>query len=174
MKSLLKSRGNQVLVGILVLAIAAGAFFLLGKGPGGTGAIPPVVGTNPSAAPSPSPSATKAHVTKTLVFDGRDPFQCIVCPPEPVASPSASPSGPVNTNTTTNNAVVSTIQVAGHTVSLIDVFARQGATKARVRVDGTSYSMSVGKSFGSNFKLASISGACARLLYGDTAFTLCT
>jgi hypothetical protein len=173
MNTWLKVRRNQLMLGVLVLAVAAGAFFLLGKGSGGTGAIPPIVGSSPTAAPSPSSSATKAHKTKTLVFDGRDPFQCIVCPPEPTVSPtpSASPTG--SSNTITNNSVVSTVQVGGHTVSLVDVFARQGAMKARVQVDGTSYSVAVGKSFGSNFKLASVSGSCARLLYGDTAFSLC-
>lgn len=173
--SWLKVRRNQLLLVVLVLVVAAGAFFVLGKGKGsgGTGAIPPIVGSNPTAAPSPSPSKGKAHATKTLVFDGRDPFQCIVCPPEPTVSPtpSASPTG--SSNTITNNSVVSTVQVGGHTVSLVDVFARQGAMKARVQVDGTSYSVAVGKSFGSNFKLASVSGSCARLLYGDTAFSLC-
>jgi hypothetical protein len=169
----LKVRRNQVLLVILVLIVAAGAFFVLGNGSGGTVAIPPVAGTNPTVTPSPSPSPSKAHVTKTLVFNGRDPFQCIVCPPEPTPSPTASPNVGANVNTNTNHAVVSTVQVGGRTVSLVGVYEKQGAMKARVRVDGTSYSMSVGKSFGSNFKLASISGSCARLLYGDTAFTLC-
>jgi hypothetical protein len=169
----LKVRRNQLLLVVLILVVAAGAFFVFGKGSGGTGAIPPVVGVNPTVTPSPSPSPSKAHVTKTLVFNGRDPFQCIVCPPEPTPSPSASLIANTNTNTNTNQAVVSTVQVGGRTVSLVGVYEKRGAMKARVRVDGTSYSMSVGKSFGSNCKLASLSGACARLLYGDTAFTLC-
>jgi hypothetical protein len=171
----LKVRRNQVLLVILVLVVGAGAFFVLGNGSGGTVAVPPVVGANPTATPSPSPSHSKAHVTKTLVFNGRDPFQCIVCPPEPTPSPSpsASPNAGANANTNTNHAVVSTVQVGGRTVSLVGVYEKRGAMKARVRVDGISYSIRVGKSFGSNFKLASISGSCARLLYGDTAFTLC-
>jgi hypothetical protein len=172
MTAWVKVRRNQLLLVVIVLAAGAGAFFFLGKGATtGTGAIPPIVGSGPTAGPTPSPSATKAHVTKTLVFNGRNPFQCIVCPPEPTVSPvpSSSPTG----NAIVNNAVVSTVQVAGHAVSLVDVFARQGATKARIRVDGTNYSVAVGKAFGSNFKLASVSGSCARLLYGDTAFTLC-
>jgi hypothetical protein len=40
-------------------------------------------------------------------------------------------------------------------------------------VDDTTYQPSVGQRFANNFKLVSAGGGCARILYGDSSFTLC-
>jgi hypothetical protein len=62
--------------------------------------------------------------------------------------------------------------MGGHTVVLLDIF--QGGTKVQVEVDGTVYTVSVGETFAGNFRLVSISGNCARFVFGDEGFTLCT
>jgi hypothetical protein len=62
--------------------------------------------------------------------------------------------------------------MGGHTVVLLDIF--QGGTKVQVEVDGTVFTVSVGETFDGNFRLVSISGSCARFVFGDEGFTLCT
>lgn len=63
--------------------------------------------------------------------------------------------------------------VSGHRVKLVDVFTRDGEPRAQVQVDSTVYTVSEGETFADNFKLLSISGSCASLLFGDDQFTLC-
>lgn len=63
--------------------------------------------------------------------------------------------------------------VSGHRVKLVDVFTKNGKQKAQVQVDSTVYTVDEGETFAGNFKLLSVSGQCASLLYGDDQFTLC-
>jgi hypothetical protein len=62
--------------------------------------------------------------------------------------------------------------IGGHDVTLLDVFAN--GKKAQVEVDGTVYTVEVGATFDRNFKLVKTEGTCARFLYGDQSFELCT
>ncbi len=63
--------------------------------------------------------------------------------------------------------------VDGHRVRLVDVFRQNGKQRAQVQVDGQVYTVSEGDRFAENFKLLSISGSCASMLFGDDQFTLC-
>lgn len=63
--------------------------------------------------------------------------------------------------------------VSGHRVKLVDVFTKDGKQKAQVQVDSTVYTVDEGERFADNFKLLSISGQCASMLFGDDQFTLC-
>ncbi|MFN2588194.1 MAG: hypothetical protein ABR613_08755 [Actinomycetota bacterium] len=64
--------------------------------------------------------------------------------------------------------------VAGHRVSLVDVFRGDGGEpRAQVQVDGTVYTVEEGEQFAERFQLLSINGDCATMLYGDDQFTLC-
>jgi hypothetical protein len=44
---------------------------------------------------------------------------------------------------------------------------------AQVQVDDTVYTMSTGQRFARSFKLLSINGQCAGLLFGDEQFSAC-
>jgi hypothetical protein len=63
--------------------------------------------------------------------------------------------------------------VGGHTVTLVDIFKRDGVEKAQVQVDSTVYTPSEGQSFGDGFRLVSISGTCATFTHGGQEFVLC-
>ncbi len=64
--------------------------------------------------------------------------------------------------------------IGGHTVVLLDVFQRNGKTRAQVEVDGTVYNVAEGGMFDAGqFEFRSASGNCATFLYGDESFTLC-
>ncbi|MFB3737409.1 MAG: hypothetical protein ACE14W_00410 [Candidatus Velamenicoccus archaeovorus] len=182
---------------LIVLGAVAGvaiiAFILLNVlgGGGGTeaGSPAPVITTSPAPSPSVSPTPTPRETLPPVVLAGsRDPFSI---PPalQTTAAPTASgsvgptttppptggtstppPTSPTETPTTPGGG--QSTKVGGHTVVLLDVFA--GGTKAQVEVDGKVYTVSEGQTFAGSFELVSISGECARLLFGDEAFTLCT
>lgn len=63
--------------------------------------------------------------------------------------------------------------VGGHRVKLIDVYKKNGSERAQVQVDGTVYTVREGEDFAENFRLLSISGECASMLFGDDQFTIC-
>ena len=52
------------------------------------------------------------------------------------------------------------------------VFTGSGHTKVQVEVDGAVYTVNVGGTFATSFKLVSVSGSTANFLYGDQPFTL--
>jgi len=79
-------------------------------------------------------------------------------------SPPASPTGN-NGGTTTH--------VGGHTVTLIDIFTRNGVEMAQVQVDSTGYVVREGETFAVNYRLVSISGNCASFVNGSNQFVLC-
>jgi hypothetical protein len=59
------------------------------------------------------------------------------------------------------------------TVSLLDVFSRNGKKIAQVRVNSSVYTIDEGEHFHQNYELVSIASRCAGFLYGDSPFTLC-
>src|SRR5947207_6263707 len=79
----------------------------------------------------------------------------------PAGSPPATPSGGTGT------------RVGGHNVTLLGIFTHGGVTKAQISLDGTTYVVAPGSDFDGNFRLVSLSAGCARILYGDQAFSLC-
>ncbi|HZP89720.1 MAG TPA: hypothetical protein VFC04_01845 [Actinomycetota bacterium] len=185
---------------LIILGVVAGlaivAFVLikvLGGGGGTTEAASPspVATGSPSAAPSPgeSPTPTPRETLPPVVLAGaRDPFsippilQTATPTPSGSVSPTSAPSGSPSTSppptgspspspTPTTPGGGQSTTIGGHTVVLDDIFA--GGTKAQVEVDGTVYTVKEGETFDDNFKLVSISGSCARFLFGDQSFTLC-
>jgi hypothetical protein len=177
MQAWLKIRRNQAIAGGLVVVLLGAGFFLT-RG-GGDTTIAPI--TLPSSQPGGGqPTATPSsrhHKTpkSTLVLTGRNPFQCIVCPPAPQTSPTA-PAPNVAPNVITNNGLYAggaNTNVSGHSVTLLSTFRKQGILHAHVTVDANTYAPMVGQRFATNFKLVSAGGGCARILYGDSSFTLC-
>lgn len=173
-------RALQILGAVAAVAVVAFVLLKVLGGGGGTtetASPPPVMTGSPAPAPSASPTPTPRETLPPVVLAGaRDPFSI----PPSLQSPSgsvsptgtASPSGTTSpTATPTSPGGGSSTTVGGHTVVLLDVFS--SGTKAQVQVDGTVYTVSEGETFDDNFKLVSISGTCARFLFGDQSFTLC-
>jgi hypothetical protein len=172
-------RALMILGGVAGVAIV---FFLLtsvlgGGGGDDTAAPPPASTTGPQPAPSPTPSPTPRETLPPVYLAGdRDPFSIPPTFESPGGgvSPSASPSGgqtgsPTQSPTAPGSGASSTID--GHTVVLLDVF--DAGTKAQIEVDGTVYTVDEGSRFAQNFRLQSIDGSCATIVYGDESFTLC-
>ena len=184
MQAWLKIRRNQaiLLAGVLVL-LAAAYFLVLKPGSGSTGGtvtLPPAAaGQSPAASPAPGHHKKGGGGTKsTLVLTGRNPFQCVVCPPVIKSTESGSGSGgttPQSQSVTSNGLYAggSVTNVAGHTVTIHRTYKRNDISHASVTVDSTTYQPKVGQRFAGNFKLVSVGGGCARILYGDSSFTLC-
>ncbi|MGH2752937.1 MAG: hypothetical protein ACRDLB_00745, partial [Actinomycetota bacterium] len=63
--------------------------------------------------------------------------------------------------------------VEGKIVKLVDVSEPGDGRTAEVQVDGATYTVAEEEIFAENFKLLSISGDCASMLFGDDQFTLC-
>ena len=193
----MSTRDRRALIIFSVVAVAAvAAYFLLLKpgGSGGTGgSAQPVAVTSPqthhASSPTPAPSV-KSHKGKPRrsqppapLVGGRDPFSPLVNASAgggtgpapsgggtspapsgtvaPPASPPATPSGGTGT------------RIGGHSVTLLGIFTHGGVTKAQISLDGTTYVVAPGSDFDGNFRLVSLSAGCARILYGDQAFSLC-
>ncbi len=125
----------------------------------------------------------------------RDPFAIPAGFPAPsggstssgsTSSGTSTTSGGTTTTTTTTTSTQpgtrtptqpssATQDVGGHQVTLIDTFTTNGVERATVEVDGTTYSVAAGETFGPNkqYRLQSVSGNCATFLFGDQSFTLC-
>ncbi len=178
----LSDRDRRSLIILGAVAGAAVLFFLVRMllGGGGDEQVQDAPTTQPTGveAASPSPSATpspRQTPPPILLVGQRDPFSV---PPVLSPQPSGSPSdggggdGDGDGGGDGGDGDGSSTTIGGHDVSLLDIFA--GGTKAQVEVDGTVYTVSEGDTFaGGDFQLVSISGDCARFLFGDEAFTLC-
>jgi hypothetical protein len=182
MQAWLKIRRNQAILGGLIVVLLAAAYFMVLKPAGGSSTTGPITLPSPAAAGQPPASPAPGHHKKggnksTLVLTGRDPFQCDVCPPVVKSSSSGGGGGTTSqSQTVTSNGLYaggSVTNVAGHSVTIYRTYKRNGVLHASVTVDNTTYQPRVGQRFASNFKLVSAGGGCARLLYGDSSFTLC-
>jgi hypothetical protein len=164
------------------VAVAVAVFVLLvaGGSEKGSGPSAPTVAAGTNTNGSAAKGATSNGHQKpasTLVFSGRDPFQALVSVPTvtggtpaptsstaPTVSPAPSPSpAPADGSSTT---------IDGHTVVLDDIFTASGQTKVQVEVDGAVYTIQVGDTFATSYKLVSVNGSTANFLYGDQPFSL--
>jgi hypothetical protein len=176
------------------IALLALVYFNVLRGGGGEEPPPPPISTGgPTPAPTISPTPTPHETLPPVVLAGsRDPFSIppglqtgtpppgggvpppptvTGTPPPPTGTPPPPGTGtPTPTPTTPGGGQSTTI--GGHTVVLIDIF--QDGTMVQVEVDGRVFTVSEGETFHGNFRLVSISGNCARFVFGDEGFTLCT
>jgi hypothetical protein len=184
----LSSRDRRALMifgGVAGVALLAFVFLNVLRGGGGEEAAspPPVSTGGPTPTPTVTPTPTPRETLPPVVLAGsRDPFsippalQTGSPPPSGSVSPPPTGTGPPPTGSptptpTTPGGGQSTV-VGGHTVVLLDIF--QSGTMVQVEVDGTVFTVSEGETFDGNFRLVSISGSCARFVFGDEGFTLCT
>jgi hypothetical protein len=147
-----------------------------------------------TASPTTSPGLNNdVAVTDSFeVFATRDPFEPpfdntpTTTFPSEITSPSTTVPGGGGTETTlpstgtTTPTVTPTTQPpsfnpgAGAAISVLDVFTNNGGgVQARVKVGSTVYTVGVGDTFATSFKVVSLSGQCGQFLFGDSPFTLC-
>jgi hypothetical protein len=116
-----------------------------------------------SVKPTPEPSLAP------LVFKGVDPFKPLVNT-KTAASTKAAPAPAQTTQTPAgpNSAVV-----GGNTVTLNEIFTKNGKQKVHVAVDGTTYTAGPGDNFYDDDVLVSIADPCAQFAWRDQSFRLC-
>jgi hypothetical protein len=182
----LRSKDPRIVLGIvagLVVLVAALWFLFLRGSPEPEEAAAPAPAPSPTPAPEPKPKkpARKAGggpVETFQVFAPRDPFEPLVSP-----DTGGTTTGGTTTGGTTIGDTGGTVTggdtsgggatVGSHTVSVVDVFRAKGRRRAQIEVDGTVYTVDKGETFADNFKLLSLSGECASMLFGDDQFSLC-
>ncbi len=98
----------------------------------------------------------------------------------PTTSGTTSPTVPGATTTTLpftggggGGTVPSVEPVAPEAVALLDIFDENGQRMARVRVGSTVYTVGVGDTFATSYRVVSIGDTCAQFLFGDDPFELC-
>ncbi len=176
-------RALMILGGVAGAAIVVFVLLSVLRGGGGEEAQPtPVEPGTPTPAPTATATPTPRQTLPPMVLAGsRDPFSIPPALQTPGGGVSPPPGGtgtppPGGTGTPTPTPTApgggSSTTVGGHTVVLLDIFA--DGTRVQVEVDGDVFTVSVGETFDDNFRLISISGECARFVFGDEGFTLCT
>ncbi|MDP9342449.1 MAG: hypothetical protein M3Q23_10235 [Actinomycetota bacterium] len=187
----------MIIFGVVAVVALAAYFLLLKKSSGPTEALPTPTQTS-TAAPTPVPSVTTSPTPRSttpppVVVGGRDPFSPLVAqatgggggptgptgptiPPTsvpPTSVPPTSPSVSPPASPPPTPVGGTTIVVGGHTITLIDIFHKNGVKYAQVSVDGTVYTVKQGDTFDGNFKLVDPADGCATFLFGDQQFMLC-
>ena len=182
--------------GLLVLLVLLWFFFLRGGGDDTETSLPPpppapVTTAPPSPGPAEEPPLRKkgkGPVETFEVFAPKDPFKPLItegaggattggettAPGETPADGTAGGDGEPGTGGEGDAAGPgSSESVEGHTVKLVTTLRTGQGSAAQVQVDETVYRVQEGERFAESFKLVSISGDCAALLFGDDQFTLC-
>ena len=114
------------------------------------------------------------------VFATKNPFEPVV-----IVTPTTSPTGSTTPTTpttggtgtgqtTTSTAAPSNEPSAGTSVALLDVFKQgDGTPMAKVQVGSTVYTVGVGQTFATSYRVVSLSSPCGQFLFGDAPFRLC-
>ena len=174
----MSDRDRRALMVLGAIAGLAIAFFLVTQVLGGGGGEQAADdgGTAPATqSPTVAPTVTESpevEPPKVVSFSGRDPFVT----PSALLTASATASGTSTSTVTGNTSTVSSTSVGGHDVALLAVYRRGGEDRAQVSVDSTVHRPSEGERFAGNFRLISADPGtrCARIVFGDEGFTLCT
>lgn len=175
-----------VIAGIGVLVIVAFlAMKVLGGGGGGDS-------TETTAAPAASGAPTASTTTTTTpeepstpnqsfdVFTTKNPFQPLVTDSANVGGSTTGQTSPPVDNS--GGGVVpppiipeEQAPAAGTPVSVLEVSNATGATVARVQVGSTVFTVVVGETFATSYRVVSLDPAtgCGQFQYGDTPFELC-
>ena len=118
------------------------------------------------------------------VFATKNPFEPVISP----ISGNGDDNGNGTTTTTTpsdGGTTTSTVPstngggrssqepIAPQAVALLDVFVEDVATKARVRVGSSVYTVEAGDVFATSDRVVSLDDPCGQFLFGDSPFELC-
>jgi hypothetical protein len=166
-KRLLKALAAVAIVALMLVGVTM--VFAGGSDDGKTGAAKrPVTSTAAPTAPTPEPSPTPK--VAPLVFHGVDPFKPLASAPKTTSSAkkAAVPAQIVETPPGPSSAVV-----GGKTVTLVDIFTKDGKKRAHVDVDGTTYAAGAGDNFFGDYVLISFADPCVQFAWRDQSFRLC-
>ena len=179
----MSSRERNMLIVLGVIVLAAGGFFLFTSlggeeeqaAPTQVPSPPPVVATPGTEAGEPPAEAPRVF----RFFGGRDPFVPLIVAEAgaagatTTAAETGEPTGgevqPVTEGAETEQEDLGGV-AGGKMVEVLDVV---DADTVEVTVEGDPYTVNEGQRFARNFEVASVSGTCARFLFGDESFTLC-
>lgn len=179
----------SVFVSVLLVGTAVASVWLMGSAGVFSGG-----GTGLPAAPGGSVPITAAPVTPVSVSPGvqvaqpRNPFEPLVTAPP--TTETTAPDGSTTTtaaggSTTTTVGGSTTSTTAGSTttttkgnepdgirVKLLEIRNETSGRVAVVEVDGVAYTVKVGNTFATSFKVVSLTSNGGVFTYGDSAFSL--
>lgn len=142
-----------------------------GGDPGGSGATVPAAGgfrvaqpRDPFAPLVTSPTTTTVPGESTTTSGG----------PTTTGGSTTSTSGGGSTTSTSGGSTTSTTGVnpTGKRVSLLEIRDQSGVKTAVLTVDGQTYTVGVGDTFATDFKVISLSASSGVFMYRDSVFTL--
>jgi hypothetical protein len=181
----MSGRERNLLIVLGVIVLAAGGFFLFTSlggeeeqaAPTTVVPSPPPIeatpGTEAGEPPSEAPSVFR-------FFGGRDPFVPLIVAEttavggETTAAETGEAPAGGEVQPVTEGAEAQQEDLGGfaggkrfEVVNVVD------ADTVQVEVEGDAFTVDEGERFARNFEVASVSGSCARFLFGDESFTLC-
>jgi len=182
----------SVVISVALVVTAVGSLWLMASAGVFSGGESPVPGASGGATPSGNQAAPFLPGSNFQVEQPRDPFQPLITVPEIDDTSTTLPGdttttvpGDTTTTTATGGSTTTTTTVAGSTttttkgdapdqirVVLLEVRDESGVLVAVVEVDGVSYTVRVGDTFATEFKVVSLTENGGVFTFGDTAFTL--
>lgn len=155
-------------------------------------ALPGAPATESSTTVAAAAGRSVALNTGFQVSQPRDPFKPLIVPPPEVTTTTTGTGETTSTTgtgetttTTTGSGSTTTTTVAGSTttttvgddpagvrVVLLEVRTENGSRVAVVEVDGVTYTVAVGDTFATSFKVVSLTDNGGVFTFGDSAFTL--
>ncbi len=163
-------QGKLVLMLVLILLLAASAFFITMRltTPKATRVISKPVDKPVEIPPTTKPPTATEEEKKSDTFEiyqSKDPFEpLIVQQPAVPAQPGVTTPGDITTPA---------VPVSNkNQITLLEVFTEDNIKYASVQVGSTVYKVKEGEAFASNYKLVSIGSDTVTILYGDDSATL--
>ncbi len=174
--------------GFLVVVFIARLLFFSGGGGSNTtisSSLPTFPRNIPTSTSTTTPSSRSTHTPATFdVFATKNPFEpVIILTPTSGGTGATTPTSPDTTpgtgttpggGTTATTAPPSNEPTPGSSVALLDVFQQgDGTPMAKVQVGSTVYTVGVGDSFATSYRVVSLNAPCGQFLFGDAPFKLC-
>ena len=174
----LQPRERALIIIVGVIAILALVYLLFLSGGGNAPEAFPTFTPRPSTGPlvQPTPTASPAVPETFEVFEGKDPFRPLV------VTGGGTTGGATTTGGTTMGATTSGSTTGGPSsggtngsqhVTLVAINGSGSNRTATVDVDSTEYTVKVGETFASNYRVKSLTSSCGTFVFGDQTFTLC-
>lgn len=171
-------------IGIVVL-VAFLALKVLGGGGGGSddSASPSTAATVAPGAPAASTTTTSSPASPETpnqsfdVFTTKNPFQPLVASSTVSDQTTTNTSPPLDDTGGSTTATIPADQApaAGTPVSVLEVTDATGEVTARVQVGSEVYTVKVGDTFATSYRVVSLdlASSCGQFQYGDSTFDLC-
>ncbi len=169
----MRARERNLLIILGVIVLAAGGFFLFTTLGGEEEQTAPTPLPSPPVEATPEAGEPPSEAPRVFrFFGGRDPFLPLIV----AEAASGAETVPAETEVEPVPEGAEEEQedqggfTGGKMAEVIDVI---DANTVQVEVEGQPYTVDEGERFAENFEVASVSGSCARFLFGDESFTLC-